>query len=148
MKCRYKYCKCGGEVDKDEAIKEGNSYYHKTCIKEKQLKQDIEDYYLSNMPQATLQILRKVIKQLIHDKGMSAEYVLYVLKYISNNHKPINNPFGLINYCNDKRISDLFEKQITINKYKKIKEQKEEIIEIREMNFTYKKPNTKWTDLL
>ena len=84
MKCRYSYCKHGGEVSKEDAIKEGGSYFHKDCHKEKQLKQQIEEYYLSNMPPCTLQILRKVIKQLIHEKNMEAEYVflVYVLIYL------------------------------------------------------------------
>ena len=41
MKCRYSYCKHDNEVSKEDAVKEGNSYYHKDCLEEKTIKQQI-----------------------------------------------------------------------------------------------------------
>jgi len=149
LKCRYSYCKHNNEVNKEDAVKEGNSYYHKDCLKEKQLKSEIESYFLSNMPSTTMQLLRKVIKQLIHEKHYSAEYVLFVLKYIKNNNKPINNPFGLINYCGDNRIYTLFNKQEINKKFKEIDMGTEYIPkEESEVKFTYKNSNKKITDII
>lgn len=120
MKCKYSYCKFDGEVDKKDAIKIGNLYYHKECLCEKELKQQIENYYIKNMPSCTLQILRKVIKQLIHEKNVDADFVLYTVKYIKKNNKPINNPFALLNYCNDNRIISEYKDNIVKERYKKI----------------------------
>lgn len=123
MKCRYGVnCKHGGEVDKEKAIKVGSSYYHKECIKEKENKKSIEDYYVENMPAASIQIIRKVIKQLIQN-GKDSEYILFVLKFIHINKKPINNPFGLINYCNDKRMEDKYIREKSKNEFKLIKDE-------------------------
>lgn len=151
MKCKYSYCKYNGEVDKDLAIKIGNSYFHKECIHEKQTKQEIEEYYLKNLPQCTLQILRKVIKQLIHEKLNSADYVLFVLKYIKTNNKTINNPFGLINYCNDNRLKNEFKKHLIKEKYKEIKNNN--ILNTAnddddEIKFTYNIDKKRITDIL
>ena len=149
MKCRYSYCKHGGEVDKEKAVKEGNSYYHEGCLREKQLKSDIEQYYLENMPSTTLQLIRKIIKQLIHEKNISADYVLFVLKYIKTNNKPINNPFGLINYCGDNRIYTLFNKQEVNKKFKEFQKVNEYIpSENIEVKFTYKNSKKKITDII
>jgi hypothetical protein len=149
VKCKYPYCKHNGEVSKEEAIKVGNSYFHKDCYHEKQIKQEVEEYYLNNMPSCTLQILRKVIKQLIHEKNNSADYVLFVLKYIKNNNKPINNPFGLINYCNDFKLKNQFDKELVKEKYKEINNLNEfNIDKENEVKFTYKIDKKKLTDIL
>lgn len=149
MKCRYKYCKHGGEVDKSIAVKEGNAYYHKECLHEKKTKQEIEDYWNNNMPYAVLQILRKVINTLINDKDISADFILFTLKYIKENNKPINNPFGLNSYCTNVDIINRF-KKININKkYREIKEDENNNIEIyKKVEFKYNKPKKRNTDII
>ena len=148
MKCKYSYCKCGGEVEKVDAIKIGNSYFHKDCYNEKQLKQQIEEYYLKNMPSCTLQILRKVIKQLIHEKNNSADYVLFVLEFIHKNNKPINNPFGLANYCNEGRLKTEFKKITIRDEYNKTINTKKLNTSDDNIVFTYTPTNKKITDIL
>lgn len=138
MKCRYSYCKHGGEVDKSTAVKEGNSYYHKDCLNEKLLKTEIENYYIQNMPSVTLQLLRKAIKQIIHEKGISAELVLFALHYIKDNNKPLNSPFGLTYYCEDNKIQDLYKKQKINQKYKEMNINNNFDIK-NQVNFTYKR---------
>lgn len=149
IKCKYSYCKHeANEVAKEDAIKEGNCYYHKDCYKEKTLKKEIEEYWNDNMPSASLQILRKVIKQLIYDKKAPADFVLFVLKHINKNNKPINNPFGLINYCGNKDIRELYKKMIINQKYTKLKSEDNNEIYIEKVNFTYKPSNKKITDII
>lgn len=149
IKCKYSYCKHEtNEVTKEDAIKEGNCYYHKDCYKEKILKKEIEEYWNDNMPSASLQILRKVIKQLIHDKKAPADFVLFVMKYIKKNNKPINNPFGLINYCGNKDIRELYKKMIINQKYTKLKSEDNNEIYIEKVNFTYKPSKKKITDII
>ena len=148
MKCRYSYCKHGGEVNKEEAIKDGNSYFHKDCYEEKQLKQSIEEYYISNMPSCTLQILRKVIKQLIHEKNNEAKYVMFVLEYIYKNKKPINNPFGLMNYCNDGIIKSEFKKLNIKKQYDEMNKSIEVDISVNKNGYKYKPSNKKITDII
>lgn len=149
MKCKYSYCKHGGEVDKDKAFREGNNYYHEDCYKEKTLKQEIEEYYLANMKDTTLQLLRKVIKQLIHEKKYDAEFVLYTLKYITKNNKPINSPFGLLNYCTDNRIHTEWKNSIINKQYKEMKENSNtDTSEDNKVIFTYKPSTKKVTDII
>lgn len=149
MKCRYKYCKNNNEVEKANAIKEGGAYFCKECYKEKSLKQEIEDFYLANMPQTTLQLLRKVIKQLINDNGMDAEYVLYVVKYIKTNNKPLKVPFGLNNYCNNGYMLEEFKKSKVNKVYKEMKNIKSDIeSNENKVTFTYKPSTRKITDII
>ena len=72
IKCRYSHCKHeGGQVEKEDAIKDGG-YYHKDCHKEKSLKQEIEAYYITNLPQTAIQLLRKVINILLYENNYEA----------------------------------------------------------------------------
>lgn len=148
MKCKYTYCQHGGEVGKEEAVKVGNSYFHKDCYHEKELKQQIEEYYLNNMPSCTLQILRKVIKQLIHEKNNSVDYVLFVLEFVHKNNKPINNPFGLINYSNDYKLKNEFKKITIRDEYNKTINTNKLNTSDDSIVFTYTPTNKKITDIL
>lgn len=147
MKCGYgKNCKHGGEVDKDLATKVGNKYYHEDCIHEKEGKIEIEKYYLENLPPTTLPVLRKSIKQLL-EKGMSVDYILYVEKYIVTNNKPINSPFGLVNYCLDYKLKNQFEKEEINKKYKELETSDENYV-AEEVTFTYKPSNKNMFDII
>lgn len=149
MKCKYKYCKNGGEVEKDKAIKEGSSYYCSQCYEEKNLKREIEEYYINNLPQTTLVLLRKVVNQLINEQKRSAEYVLFVLKHIKSNNKTLNNPFGVIGYCNNGYIEEEFKERKTKEKYRDIKDTiKNNDIENDKVMFTYKPSKKKITDII
>ena len=147
-KCRYKYCRNGNEVNKEDAIKDGSAYYCKSCHKEKTLKHEIEEYYITNMPTTAIQLLRKVINQLLNDNNYDAEYVLYILKKIHNNKLKINNPFGLGSYCNEGRNITEWKTIKTNKEYQTIKNEIIQSNKNEEITFTYKKNNKKWTDLI
>lgn len=149
IKCRYKYCKNNNTVDKEIAIKEGSAYYCPECYREKKLKQQIEQYYSVNMPPTSIQILRKVINQLLYKNNYNAEYILFMLMKIYNNNLKINNPFGLINYCNDGRNLDEW-KKIKINEQFKNMQNDINMQNDNEdkVNYTYIPQNKKWTDLI
>lgn len=148
MKCRYAHCKHGGEVSKEEAVKDGSAYYHKECLKEKQTKQEIESYYLENLPQTTIQILRKVINQLISVNKYEAEYVLYIIKKIHINKFKINNPFGLVSYCNEGRYITEWNKKKASQEYNKIKDQINTSNDSEKINYKYQPNIKKWTDII
>jgi hypothetical protein len=98
LKCRYNHCRHNNEVQKEVAVKEGNCYYCPDCYQEKKTKQQIEEYYSVNMPQTSIQILRKVINQLLYKNNYEAEYILFMLIKIHNNNLKINNPQGRLLY--------------------------------------------------
>lgn len=150
MKCRYKYCKNNNEVSKEDAIKLGTAYYCKDCYKEKTLKQEIEQYYLDNFPSTTIQVLRKVINQLLYKNNYEVEYILFILKKIHINNLKINNPFGIKSYCDEGRNKNEWNNKKINKKFKNIKENF--IPEQNEVDkgviFTYKSDKKKWTDLI
>lgn len=149
MKCRYSHCKHkNNEVIKEEAVKDGSAYYHSDCYKEKQLKHQIEEYYSINLPPTTIQILRKVINQLLYTNNYEAEYILFMLKKIYTNKLKINNPFGLVSYCNEGRNIDEWNKLKVNQKYKEIKNDVITYKNDNKVEFTYKPINKKWTDII
>jgi hypothetical protein len=148
IKCRYKYCKNNNEVDKDVAIKEGSAYYCQDCYKEKVLKQQIEEYYSVNLPATAIQLLRKVINQLLYTNNYEAGYVLFIVKKIHINKLKINNPFGLTSYCNEGRNIDEWKRLKTNEEYKNIKNEIVQYETEDKVNFTYNPNNKKWTDLI
>ena len=149
IKCRYKYCHNNNEIEKEKAIKEGSAYYCPECYKEKKVKQQIEKYYSDNMPPTSIQILRKVINQLLYKNNYKAEYILFMLIKIHNNNLKINNPFGLINYCNDGKNLDEWNKKQINKEYQNIKDKIIQCNNIdNKLNFNYKPNNRKWSDMI
>lgn len=142
MKCRYKQCRYGGEVPKEEAIKVGRYYYHKQCYKEKELKKQIEEvYYNKFQNKESLPIVRKAINQYIHKDNYEPEYILFVI----NQNIKLNSIFGLAYYLND----DKFKKAYLRFKASLIKFDADKIEVEESRNIKFKKKERKlWGDLL
>lgn len=144
MKCRYKYCKFGGQVDKEDAVKEKNYYYHKACYKEKQYKKQIEDFYYDKFPpNESIQIVRRAINNYVHKDCYDPQYILFVL------HKQIklNSIFGLKYYLQNNEFQQEFQKEkAKILIYK----QNNNSVKIENpSSFQYKPPQQqRWGDLI
>lgn len=146
MKCKYKLCRNGGNVDKSIAIKVGSSYYCPECYEEKELKSKAEQYYIEKFPQVSIALLRKAFSQIYNT--YEVKYLLFVMEYIVKNNKPLNMPFGLVNYCNDCKIQNEF-KMVKINKeYKQVKESIKENIDNTEVKFECKTNKTSWLNII
>jgi len=150
IKCRYKFCLHEDkDVAKEDAIKDGSAYFHKDCFKQKSLKQEIEAYYIENLPQTTIQLLRKAVNTLLYTNNYEAGYVLFIIKKIHVNNLVINNPFGIASYCNEGRNIKEWKKIQTNIEFKSIKN---EIVQTNDdenkVKFTYKPNDKKWTDMI
>lgn len=118
MKCRYQYCKLNHEVSKEEAVKDGKTYYHKECYEEMMIKRDICSLYLNTYGEQTKEsigMVNKCIRQIVHGKGFQAEYLYFVLEKVIELKKPLYNVFGLHAYINNEYI-----KRAYLNKSKNL----------------------------
>lgn len=106
MKCRYKYCRLGGEVEKDVAIKIGSAYYHQECRKEIKDKEEIEKVFYDrfNINEGFSKVKGAINKYV---GEFDTSYILYVL------HQDIklNSIYGLVYYLRDSRFRAGFEKE-------------------------------------
>lgn len=87
MKCRWKYCKHGGEVKKEEAIQhKKGQYYHKDCYEEFKQYKKIKDLYNKYYNKhENWVIIGKTLDSWIKKYGV--EYILFCLcKAIRNNY--------------------------------------------------------------
>ena len=142
MKCGY----CSGDVAKDKAIKDGR-YYHKDCYKKKKGKQDIEEYWLTNINSGTvIQLLRKVIKDIseIYD----TDYILWVLKRCKENKINLQYPQGIKGCCDKKEFKDeWYDLKISLE-LKNIKSKFEEYINTEQSEIKYINRNKNFTKIL
>lgn len=90
MKCRYSHCKHESrEVDKSEAIRCGNFYYHPDCFKEKELLNKITETYISKVDSApVMSQLRSIINTIVFKQGVSPEFLLFALQKANISHPP------------------------------------------------------------
>jgi len=150
MKCNNKYCKLGGEVTKEEGIKYNNKYYHSECLKIVKDKQEIVRLYLEQInPNETKAMLNKSIYQLIHQKGYSSDYVLFIINYTIKNQIKLNNPFGLHYVVTNTEAIKQYKEQILRQKAKIIEDNiKSNEFNNKEVEFSYKpSQKPKWLEI-
>lgn len=106
MKCRYKNCKLGGEVEKEDAIKIGSAYYHKECRREIEHKKQIEDLYYNKFKlNENIGQVKSAINKYIDEFG--TEYVLYIL----NQDIRLNSIYGVSYYLKDNRFKQAYDRE-------------------------------------
>jgi hypothetical protein len=116
--CGYTQCLHGGEVNSDEAIKHGNRFYHKDCLKQVENKQKIRQLYLEKVnPTEVVKNLNRVINNLIDIKKIDGEFLYYAINYCVNNNISINTPYGLYYIINNKNIKNSY---VDLNKQQKL----------------------------
>jgi hypothetical protein len=122
MKCGYNKCFFNGEVEKENAIKHGNRYYHPECLKQMQEKDEVRKLYLEKVnPTEVVKILNSTINNIVHIKKVSSEYLLFALKYAINNNIQINAPMGLHYIINNYKIKKAFEEAYIKKRLNEIK---------------------------
>lgn len=141
MKCRYKHCKLGGEVEKEDAVKVGSAYYHKECRREIEHKKQIEDLYYNKFKlNEMMGQVKSAINKYVDEYG--TEYVLYIL----NQDIKLNSIYGIAYYLKDNRNKQSFEKE----KAKLVKFDINEVEKEQSSDINYKKYKKQqlWGDLI
>lgn len=128
--CRYAKCKYTDkhiDITKDNYRVEGRMYYHSDCYnlkkkcdwKDEQTRKDLQ--YIKN--QWVLHINKTVVYsqlfQCLNDfiaRGVSSEYLVFVLDYVIKNKMNLRHPHGFKYYVDRQEIKDAYRKhQITKN---------------------------------
>ena len=99
--CKYSGCLHPEKtLDKEQAIKSGNSYYHPDCF---QTKEDIK-------PNPLYSTLQSVIKNIVFTKGLGSDFLLFGLQYYIDHKIPLNYPQGLYYVIQNKQVLDAYNK--------------------------------------
>ena len=108
-KCRYKNCPYGGTVSNDVAVKDGKSYYHPDCLKEKNNKNQIIDIFYKYINKAEVGAqLRKTVDNIVDTKKSTSEFLLYALCYVIHHKMSLNHPAGLYYIINNDEIKQAY----------------------------------------
>ena len=145
MKCRWKHCKYGGEVDKDKAVKVGIAYFHPECYAERQAIQKIIDVWHERVDAYPMEsMLRKMVNDLVLKQNVNAEFLLFALNYCLDNGWNLRYPAGLKAVSKDDKARKAWDvRQERIIK-KKMKEQTEQNDSI--MDFNLPKTNSSYSN--
>lgn len=150
VKCKYANCLHETkELNKEEAIKSGNSYYHPDCFRTKEdIKQVIDLFKKHINPNPVYAQLHSVIKNIVFTKNVSSELLLFGLKYYIDHKIPLNYPQGLYYVIQRKEVIDAYNKA----KVKEMLKEKSETVEIAasvETEFTHVATKTRgFADIL
>lgn len=145
MKCRWKHCKFGGEVDKDKAVQIGLSYFHPECYAERESIQKIIDTWHERVDAYPMEsMLRKMVNDLVLKQNVNAEFLLFALNYCLDHGWNLRHPAGLKAVSKDDKARKAWDaRQERIIK-KKMKEQTEQNDSI--MDFNLPKTNSSYSN--
>ena len=125
MKCFYSQCKLGGNVEKDVAIKYNSKYYHKECYDKKINKE--KAMQLLKQKGFVAKSISMALSSFVDKKNVDSEFVYFTVKYVIENNKQLNNPFGISYWLQNFDIIKEYEKY---KNYKFIEERKKMEVEI------------------
>lgn len=93
----YNHCfENNSMIPAGEEVKGGNRYYHKKCFETKQNIEKIRDYYYEHVSNTVVMSqLVKVLNQIVFDKNVDSEYLLFSLQYAVENNLSIKAPYSL-----------------------------------------------------
>lgn len=93
----YNHCfENNSMIPAGEEVKGGNRYYHKKCLETKQNIEKTRDYYYENVSKSVVMSqLVKVLNQIVFDKDIDSEYLLFALQYAVENNLSIKSPYSL-----------------------------------------------------
>ena len=114
VKCRYSHCNhTSKELFLSEAVQSGKStYYHKDCYKQsEEIKQVIDLFREFIDPMVVISNLRVVINNIIFNKYVDSEYLLFALKFAINNKLNLKHAMGLHYIIGYKNIQDAYQKE-------------------------------------
>ena len=142
-KCSYKYCKHeSGDIPPGSAVKVGKRHMHPDCATESETVANIRNYYYENVSNTVvMKNLVAVINNIIHKKGIEAEYLMFALRYAIENRISIKSPYGLHYLVDNSRIKSEWKKRQTAKmEVKALKAAEEKAAELEPMQntFTYK----------
>lgn len=121
--CRYKNCKKLHEstgLAKEDAVMGGKSYYHPDCYHTMKTITRIRDLFVHNInPNIKGQhfgILVFTINNIVFDKKIEADYLLFALEYfIKNKPGKLNQPYGLHYIIENKEVMEAWDRRQKIN---------------------------------
>ena len=151
-KCRFKHCLHEENlVSVDEAVKVGSAYYHEDCYKVKtNIDKTIDLFAKEVNPNVIFSVLRRVINNIVFDKNIDSEMLLFGLKYYIDENIPLNYPQGLYYVVQNKAMVKAYEKKkMAEYMLEQRKKAKENPVEEIETEFTYKPSKRKnFSDIL
>lgn len=149
MRCKYSKCGLNGDVNKEDAIKIKNSYYHKECYEEMEDKKKIRELFLNQINKTELySILNRNIENIIHKKKIESKYLLYCVEYAIKNKIIIYNSNGLHLLINNYKIKTEYQNKIKQEKLKEIKNQMKTEKTDTETSFEFKIQKNNWGNIL
>jgi len=116
VKCKYSKCLHDTrELNKDEAVKVGSTYYHEDCLRTKEdIKQIVTLFQQKINANPVYSQLQSVINNIVFIKGLGSELLLFGLKYYIENKIPLNYPQGLYYVVQNKEMINAYHKKKVI----------------------------------
>lgn len=117
MKCAYKYCKHGGTVEKDDAIRVNTQYWHPDCLKEKNDMLAVIDLFKEQVDAFPIFTqLRKIVNDIVWNHGVDAGFLLFALQYaIKSGYPHSKNPAWLYYVVKDRYALEAWKRQQAAN---------------------------------
>jgi len=104
-KCWYKNCPYNGKVKDEDALKVGKRRYHNECFDNLNNLKKIRELYYDHIDKTVIfNQLNKVIDNIINQKRISTDYLLYAIEYAIEEGIEVKYPASLFYLINNFKV--------------------------------------------
>lgn len=98
-------------TEEDDVVTVGKKSYHADCYEvEIQTKKVCDLFYEKVNPHTVYSNLRKIVNEIVYEKGISPDVLYFGINYYLNNHIPLNYPAGLFYVIQNKKMMEAYNK--------------------------------------
>lgn len=122
-KCKASHCfhESREILPDDNVVEVSNAIYHKDCYQAISNIKEVMDIFATKINRnVVFSELRKVINNIVFQRGIDSGMLLFGIKYYINHHIPLNYPQGLYYVVQNKDVQNGYKKEIVekdINKH-------------------------------
>lgn len=133
-KCAFKHCKHPTQVlQENEAVKvgTGNRYMHEDCARTSENMIKARDVYYDRISQeVVMKVLVRVIQNIVLQKGVDAEFLVFAIEYAADNKVPLRSPYSLHYLVDNYKIKEAWRNRNVEQKAAEIKKEAEHSVVI------------------
>lgn len=113
VKCSYSHCPHNHVISSDDYVTQNGKYYHRECRKELDTINEIKKVWYEQVDNDSKVFphLTRTLNDIIYNKNISAEFVLFALK---DKAKYIKHPGGLYYLIKDDRLKRKWEQLVSM----------------------------------
>lgn len=111
--CNFRFCPYENKiVPEGTGVLSGKRWFHEDCLKTRDNMEAVKRIYYEHISQTVVMSqLVKTIQNIVINKGVDSEYLLFAVKFVVTKRQTIRSPYGLHYIIDDPTVKAAWERK-------------------------------------